>query len=142
MESTLRDLMEPPSRESSPRILLVDDDDAIREMLELVLQREGLQVVQARDGREAVRLFSEQEFDLVITDLIMPDKEGIETIMEIRAMKRPIRIMAISGGGRVDQSMHLHLAKSVGADRVLAKPFLPHDFLKVVNELLAAPART
>jgi DNA-binding response OmpR family regulator len=71
----------------------------------------------------------------------MPEKEGIETILEIRALKRPIRILAISGGGRVDQSMHLNLAKSVGADRVLAKPFLPKDFLEVVEGLLAAPAR-
>ncbi|HEY5550632.1 MAG TPA: response regulator [Opitutaceae bacterium] len=133
--------MEHTPEQKPARVLLVDDDDGIREMLDLVLQRNGLQVVQARDGNEALRLYKEQEFDLVITDLIMPDKEGIETILEIRAMKRPIRIMAISGGGRVDQSMHLHLAKSVGADRVLAKPFLPKDFLQVVDELLAAPPR-
>jgi CheY-like chemotaxis protein len=97
--------------------------------------------VKACDGREALSLYKKQEFDLVVTDLIMPDKEGIETILEIRAMKRPIRILAIAGGGRVDQSMHLNLARSVGADRVLAKPFLPKDFLDVVEELLAAPAR-
>jgi CheY-like chemotaxis protein len=133
--------MEQQTRTPPPRILVVDDEDAIREMLDLLLQRRGLQVVQARDGNEAVRLYKEQEFDLVITDLIMPEKEGIETILEIRAMKRPIRIIAISGGGRVDQSMHLHLAKSVGADRVVSKPFLPVDFLKVVDELLATPAR-
>jgi CheY-like chemotaxis protein len=133
--------METVSKETPSRILLVDDDDAIRELLELVLQRKGLQVVKACDGREALSLYKKQEFDLVVTDLIMPDKEGIETILEIRAMKRPIRILAISGGGRVDQSMHLNLARSVGADRVLAKPFLPKDFLDVVEELLAAPAR-
>lgn len=128
-------------QQPQPRVLLVDDDDAIREMLELVLQRRGLHVVKAADGREALRLYSEQEFDLIVTDLIMPNKEGIETILEVRAMKRPIRILAMSGGGRVDQSMHLHLAKSVGADRVISKPFLPKDFLQVIDELLAAPAR-
>jgi CheY-like chemotaxis protein len=133
--------MEQQTQQPQQRVLLVDDDDAIREMLELVLQRRGLIVVQARNGSEALRLYRDQEFDLVVTDLIMPEKEGIETILEIRAMKRPIRIIAISGGGRVDQSMHLHLAKSVGADRVVAKPFLPVDFLKVVDELLASPAR-
>lgn len=133
--------METPVNPTQMRVLLVDDDDAIREMLDLLLQRRGLQVVPARDGNEAVRFYRERQFDLVITDLIMPGKEGIETILEIRAMKRPIRIIAISGGGRVDQSMHLHLAKSVGADRVVAKPFLPADFLKVVDEILATPAR-
>jgi len=133
--------MEQQTQQPQQRVLLVDDDDAIREMLELVLQRRGLLVVQARNGSEALRLYRDQEFDLVVTDLIMPEKEGIETILEIRAIKRPIRIIAISGGGRVDQSMHLHLAKSVGADRVVAKPFLPVDFLKVVDELLASPAR-
>jgi len=133
--------METPVESTQKRVLLVDDEDAIREMLDLLLQRRGLQVVQARDGNEALRFYKEQKFDLVITDLIMPGKEGIETILEIRAMKRPIRIIAISGGGRVDQSMHLHLAKSVGADRVVAKPFLPLDFLKIVDELLASPAR-
>lgn len=141
MEISLSSQMETISKEQPPRILLVDDDDAIRELLQLVLQRKGLHVVKASDGREAMRLYKEQEFDLVITDLIMPEKEGIETILEIRALKRPIRILAISGGGRVDQSMHLNLAKSVGADRVLAKPFLPKEFLQVVEELLAAPAR-
>jgi CheY-like chemotaxis protein len=141
MELSPSSQMETVSKETPSRILLVDDDDAIRELLELVLQRKGLQVVKACDGREALSLYKKQEFDLVVTDLIMPDKEGIETILEIRAMKRPIRILAISGGGRVDQSMHLNLARSVGADRVLAKPFLPKDFLEVVEELLAAPAR-
>jgi CheY-like chemotaxis protein len=141
MELSPSSQMETVSKETPSRILLVDDDDAIRELLELVLQRKGLQVVKACDGREALSLYKKQEFDLVVTDLIMPDKEGIETILEIRAMKRPIRILAISGGGRVDQSMHLNLARSVGADRVLAKPFLPKDFLDVVEELLAAPAR-
>jgi len=133
--------METPVNPTQIRVLLVDDEDAIREMLDLLLQRRGFQVVQARDGNEALRFYREQEFDLVITDLIMPEKEGIETILEMRAMKRPIRIIAISGGGRVDQSMHLHLAKSVGADRVVSKPFLPADFLKIVDEILATPAR-
>jgi CheY-like chemotaxis protein len=133
--------METPAKPTQMRVLLVDDEDAIREMLDLLLQRRGFLVVTARDGNEAVRFYKEQEFDLVITDLIMPGKEGIETILEMRAMKRPIRIIAISGGGRVDQSMYLHLAKSVGADRVVSKPFLPADFLKIVDEILAAPAR-
>ena len=110
---------------SKPRILVVDDDDVIRGMLCLSLRQKGFQVTDARDGGEAMRRFTELEFDLVVTDLIMPDKEGIELILEIRALKRPVRILAISGGGRIDQNTHLHLARSVGADRVLAKPFMP-----------------
>jgi len=126
---------------TATRALVVDDDEGIREMLALILKRRGLEVVLASDGREGVKTFSEQNFDLVVTDLIMPDKEGIEMILEIRAMKRPVRIIAISGGGRVDQSMHLHLARSVGADRVLSKPFMPREFILLVDEVLAAPVR-
>lgn len=124
------------------RALVVDDDEAIREMLTIFLQRRGMEVVKAKDGREALNIYRDQSFDLVVTDMIMPDKEGIETILEIRAMKRPVKILAISGGGKVDQSMHLNLARSVGADRVLAKPFMPREFMQVVDELLAAPVRT
>lgn len=127
---------------TAPNILVVDDDDAIREMLAIVLQRRGIQVLKARNGIEALKLYKDGTFDLVVTDLIMPDKEGIEMILEMRAMKRPIRILAISGGGKVHQSMHLNLARSVGADRVLSKPFMPHDFLKIVDEMLGVPART
>lgn len=124
------------------RALVVDDDEAIREMLTIFLQRRGMEVVKAKDGREALNIYRDQSFDLIVTDMIMPDKEGIETILEIRAMKRPVKILAISGGGKVDQSMHLNLARSVGADRVLAKPFMPREFMQVVDELLAAPVRT
>ena len=131
MEATLTD----------SRILVVDDDDAIREMLAIVLQRRGFEVIKARDGNEALKLYKQQQFDLVVTDLIMPDREGIEVILEMRTMKRPVRILAISGGGKVHQSMHLNLARSVGADRVLSKPFTPHDFLKIVAEMLAVSAR-
>jgi len=126
---------------TAARVLVVDDDDAVREMLAIVLQRRGIEVTRARDGNEALKSYKEGTFDLVVTDLIMPDKEGIEMILEIRAMKRPVRILAISGGGKVHQSMHLNLARSVGADRVLSKPFMPHDLLKIVDEMLAVPPR-
>lgn len=131
----------PVNSHASPRILVVDDDEAIRDMLALTLQRRGLHVVTARDGNDGVRIYKTQQFDVVVTDLIMPDKEGIEMILEMRQMKRPIRIIAISGGGRVDQSMHLHLARSVGADRVLSKPFMPQDLVNLIEEVMASPAR-
>ena len=126
---------------TTPRVLVVDDEAGIRTMLDFVLSRHGFEVVQASNGTEALRLYKESEFDLVITDLIMPDKEGIETILEMRALKRPMRIIAISGGGRMDQNMHLNLARSVGADRVMAKPFLPEELIATVNDLLSKPGR-
>ena len=119
-----------------PRILVVDDEDGVRQMLVFVLARKGFEVAQASNGNEAMRLYKEREFDVVVTDLIMPDKEGIETILEMRALKRPVRIIAISGGGRMDHTMHLNLARSVGADRVLSKPFMPDELVAIINELL------
>ena len=124
-----------------PRILVVDDEAGIRAMLDFVLTRHGFEVAQAKNGTEALQLYKEGEFDLVITDLIMPDKEGIETILEMRGLKRPIRIIAISGGGRMDQNMHLNLARSVGADRVMAKPFMPEELIATINDLLSKPGR-
>jgi DNA-binding response OmpR family regulator len=71
----------------------------------------------------------------------MPDKEGIETIQEFRRSQVPVKIIAMSGGGRLDQNMYLAMAKKIGADRVMAKPFLPQELLKIVQEL-AGPAQS
>ncbi|MBE9582675.1 MAG: response regulator [Proteobacteria bacterium] len=118
------------------RILVIDDDDQIRAMLQQVLQREEFQVVDAPDGKEGIRLFREEAADLVITDIIMPDKEGIETIMELRRDFPEVKIIAISGGGRVEPSQYLGLAKKLGAQVTLIKPFEREELLAAVHGLL------
>lgn len=106
------------------RILLVDDDTLLRGMLKLTLETLGHVVIEARDGTEAMRQFRDNPVDIVLTDLIMPEKEGIEFIMELRKLPgRPPGIIAMSGGGHISASNHLSIARILGAKRVLAKPF-------------------
>src|SRR5687768_11799705 len=106
-----------------PRILLVDDDDALRKMLRLTLTSLGHVVVEARDGKEALVQQQREPVDVLLTDLIMPEKEGLETIREFRQKHPAVRVVAMSGGGRVSATDHLKLARSLGAGAVLAKPF-------------------
>ena len=123
-------------------ILVADDDDQVRMLLKRVLVKAGYEVSEARNGNEAVRLFTQKPAALLITDLIMPDKVGIETIQEFRRNQTPVKIIAMSGGGRLDQNMYLSMAKKIGADRVLSKPFMPQELLKVVQELTGAASAT
>jgi DNA-binding response OmpR family regulator len=111
-------------------------------LLKRVLVKAGYEVSEARNGNEAVRLFTQKPAALLITDLIMPDKEGIETIQEFRRNQTPVKIIAMSGGGRLDQNMYLSMAKKIGADRVLSKPFMPQELLKVVQALTGAASAT
>ncbi|MEO5957891.1 MAG: response regulator [Opitutaceae bacterium] len=83
------------------RILLIDDDDDVRTVLRLTLIHFGHTVIEARNGREGLELFAEARPELVITDIVMPEKEGLEVIIELRAHRPPVKIIAISGGGRV-----------------------------------------
>lgn len=105
------------------RILLVDDDDLFRRMLALILTKLGYEVREARNGKEAIKLFDDSAPDVVLTDLIMPEKEGLETIAELRQSHPNVKIIAMSGGGRVSAFDHLRVAKAMGADQILAKPF-------------------
>lgn len=92
-------------------------------------------VVAAKDGREGVEHYTGGVFDLVITDLIMPDKEGIETIMDIRKLNAEVKIIAMSGGGRVTSADYLKIAQQVGANRILTKPFSYDDIQAAIEEL-------
>jgi CheY-like chemotaxis protein len=123
------------------RILLIDDDDAVRTMLRLTLTEFGHAVTEARDGVQGLALFSAGEIDLVITDIVMPGKEGIEVINELRLLDPALKIIAISGGGRVGPMDYLRIASFLGAAKVLAKPFSNEELLAALNELLPpAPA--
>ena len=118
------------------RILIVDDDVDVLDMLGQTLEREGYEVVSAANGKEGVRLYREDPVDLVIADIIMPEKEGIETIMELKRAFPDVKIIAISGGGLVDPERYLSMAKQLGARYTFSKPVEREDLLKAVRELI------
>ncbi len=122
----------------SARILVIDDDPVVRDMLVEMLQREGYDVESAEDGRAGMRRFREQPSALVITDVVMPEQEGLETLMQLRQSGRPVKVMAISGGGRVGPDAYLNSARTLGADAILAKPFGRQELLEKVSALLGA----
>jgi DNA-binding response OmpR family regulator len=118
------------------RILLIDDDNPLRDMMRKVLVHFGHTVIEARNGKEGMRLFPHADADLVITDIVMPEKEGLEVLMELREKQPPVKIIAISGGGRVNAADYLRTATLMGAAKVLAKPFSNEALMAAVNDLL------
>jgi CheY-like chemotaxis protein len=112
-------------------ILIIDDDPQILDMLGQILEREGHEVVDASNGKEGLKLYRENP-----TDLIMPEKEGIETIMELRRHFPDVKIIAISGGGQIDAEQYLSMAQKLGVQKTFAKPVVRAELLKVVRELL------
>jgi DNA-binding response OmpR family regulator len=118
-------------------ILLVEDDGDLRSLLKLVLEEEGYEVVEAEDGRIALNEFTAHTPDLVITDIVMPDKEGLELIKELKRLDSEIKIIAMSGGARNNPLDYLNLAKYLGADYIIDKPFDISDFIIMVGKALA-----
>src|ERR1039458_8537251 len=118
------------------RILLIEDDDSVRTVLYLTLVHYGHNVVEARNGKEGLDLFRQGSVDLVITDIVMPEKEGFEVLMKIRKKNPSLKVIAISGGGPHNATHYLHTAKLLGAAKVLAKPFSNEVLMAAVNELL------
>ena len=118
------------------RILVIDDDDSVRLSVRLALEDADHLVEDAGDGEKGVALFRENPADRVVTDIFMPEKEGLETIDEIKRLRPGTKIVAISGGGCMDPDDYLTIAKSVGADRSLLKPFDINDLVDVVDTLL------
>jgi CheY-like chemotaxis protein len=119
------------------RILLVEDEDAARRALSKVLMNAGYRVTQARNGDEAVRLWREQPGDLVILDMFMPEKDGIETIVELRAHSPSVRIIAMSGGGSSGRLEIIEDAGMLGADLTIQKPFEPAELLAMIAQVFA-----
>ncbi len=119
------------------RILIIDDEAPVRDLLRQMLEKEGYEVVEAREGDIGIRLFRENPADLIITDILMPEKEGIETILELRKVFPQVKIIAISGGGRMRNLDVLPVAKAFGAVRTLAKPFERKELLEAVRAVLA-----
>jgi CheY-like chemotaxis protein len=126
--------------DSMARILVIDDEEMLLETVEEILKDEGHDVVTAHDGVEGMAAFRRQPIDLVITDIFMPGKEGIETILDIRDRTPTLPIIAISGGGDSGNPMYLKAAGRAGATKTLAKPFEPDQLARLVAECLGAAA--
>jgi len=122
------------------RILVVDDEDSLRLLLGRALQKAGYEVVTAANGAAALQEFRAQPADLVITDLVMPEKEGIETILELRQLQPALKIIAMSGGGYLEAQDYLQMAGKLGAMGTLTKPFTAQRVQELVAELLQEPA--
>jgi len=120
-------------------ILVIHDDTLMCLALAKILACAGYNVVQASDGDEGLKLYRTQHFDLVITDLIMPDKEGIQIIRELRKENSQIRIIAMSAGGRGGATDYLKWARLMGAKQCLSKPIRREDLLAAVQAVLALP---
>lgn len=119
-----------------PGILIVEDEKELREMLKMSLLRHKYTVLEAVDGKDAITHFKPSITDLVITDLIMPDEDGLKVIMKLREIKPAIKIIAISGGGKAGPGSYLNLAKALGADAIYSKPFSINDLISRIEELL------
>lgn len=118
------------------KILIIDDEDIARRMFRIMLEREGHEVAEASNGNEGLERIRDFKADLVITDIVMPEKEGIETIKDLRKEFPEVKIIAISGGGRITPDAYLEVAESMGADASFEKPIRREKLVKAVEELL------
>jgi CheY-like chemotaxis protein len=119
-----------------PGILIVEDDSDLRTMLKVSLNRRRFTVLEAENGKEAIAHFKPSVTDVIITDLIMPEEDGLKVIMRMRELKPSIKIIAISGGGKAGPGSYLNLAKALGADAVYSKPFSVNEMITKIEELL------
>lgn len=126
----------------SPRILIIEDNEAVLRVLNRMLARAGYDVQEASNGNAGLAAYRQQPADLVITDIVMPDMEGLEVIRELRRTDPEARIIAMSGGGIGSAEKYLALARTFGAGSVLNKPFSQDELMTVVAEALARPGRT
>ena len=124
------------------KILVVDDDAEVCEAVAAMLEQGGHQVVRASRGGAALRMCRSQSFDLVITDILMPEVDGLEVLTRLRVERPELRVVALSGGGAfVDRDYCLRMAERLGADEVIEKPVRTGDLLELVARVLARPPR-
>ena len=116
-------------------IIVVDDEEQIRIMLRRMLEKEGYIIREASNGDIALKLQKEDPADLIITDIIMPDKEGIGTILELKNRYPDIKIFAMSGGGKNSPDHYLRMAKGFGVNKVFRKPFTREELLSAIDEI-------
>lgn len=118
------------------RILIVDDDPSILDFLRTILLREGHIVDEAADGKIAKEMYSKGKYDLLVTDVVLPGKEGLDLILELERENPGLKVIAVSGGDRIEPGYYLELASILGAQQTLAKPFTPQEFLQRVRAML------
>ncbi|HEX5319481.1 MAG TPA: response regulator [Stellaceae bacterium] len=127
----------PANDMAMPKVLVIDDDHLVRRTISRILQSGGYEVALAEDGAKGVAKFRAERPDLVITDIIMPEQEGIETIIQLLRDNPSARIIAVSGGGRLGSMDFLTVANRLGAAATLRKPFEPAELLGCVARALA-----
>ncbi len=120
----------------SALILVIDDDLIVRKTVTRILEDENYRVLAVENGDQGLAAFRKVQPDLVLTDIIMPEKEGLETIITIRLEHPSAKIIAMSGGGRIQNSDFLKMAKAFGANETLSKPFGPEELLELVGRCL------
>jgi CheY-like chemotaxis protein len=120
-------------------ILVVDDEPGIRELLCLMLEAAGHNVVAAEDGIQAPKVLAAQHIQVVITDLLMPERDGLEFIAEIRKKFPSVKIIAMSGGGHIARDSYLRIAKNFGAHVLLEKPFSQSGVLGAIESVMSMP---
>lgn len=122
------------------RVLLIDDDKELRNVLTAGLERAGHAVFAAKDGGPALTLATDNDVDVVVTDILMPTQEGIETIMLLKKARPATPIVAMSGGGRLNGELVLELANGMGADATISKPFRIQELLDAIEAVTGGPA--
>ena len=121
-------------------ILIIDDEPQIRSMLKLMLERDGYEVAEAPDGIEGIRIYRQNPADLIITDLIMPNKDGIGVIIDLKKEFPNVKIIAMSGGGLNKPEGYLKGAKKLGAACTLTKPIDRGEMLRAIKDVLKSPS--
>ena len=122
------------------RVLIIDDEAPIRSMLKLMLERDGYEVAEAPDGMEAIRIYRQNPADLIITDLIMPNQDGIGMIIALKKEYPDVKIIAMSGGGLNKPEGYLKGAKKLGAACTLTKPIDRDEMLRAIKNVLQSPS--
>lgn len=117
------------------RVLVIDDDSLMRDLIRIYLEQDGFEVIEAGDGQDGVSRYRQRPPDVVIVDIFMPRKDGIETIMDLRDLDPGAQILAISGGGELAGMEYLSYARSLGADNILPKPFKREELIAAVRKI-------
>ena len=127
--------MMPGNREALAKVLIIDDEEAVRALARRMLESGNHTIIEAADGVAGLKAFDEEKPDVIVTDIIMPNADGLEVIREILRRDPEARIIAISGGGRLPDQTYLGYARKFGAIAVLPKPFTPEQLLSLIDDL-------
>jgi DNA-binding response OmpR family regulator len=125
-----------------PRILVIDDEQLLRSTVVMILTRAGFIVVEASDGQAGIAMFHKNPPDIVLTDIFMPNRDGIEIIKELKHSSPLTKIIAMTGGGKLRMMEIASAAQVLGADYVLDKPFDSESLLTAINAVLVTPLPT